>query len=305
MTEKTWIKVVGFCAVALLGVGCNSKDGEGAAASGSAAAAAPEEPNAVAVGKEIVAATGANSFSEGKVTALEGTKVTYEYGEPSETTKKRPTYSVDKGKVFLLGVPQKAAPKVGDFIIAKGAGSGWTGCEVKSDAGGVLACEDAYGKTNNVDPKTAIVPDAATSADIKQYLARAAKHRAFDEAAKGAGKPVARKGWRPKEKDSVAVEWMVGSWYAASVLKVDGDTITIKWDTKGWPDPAEKNIAQVAPVPTAAAQVKEGQFVLMHVGDQWPFHKVVSVAKDTAEVIDRDDKKTTANLKNLIAVGGT
>jgi hypothetical protein len=303
MNEKTWIKVgIGLCAVALLGVGCKSKDGGGAAASGSAAAAAAEDPNAVAVGKDIVAATGANSFTEGKVTAIEGMKVTYEYGLPDETTKKRPTHSVDKGKVFLLGVPQKAAPKVGDFIIAKGISSYWSGCEVKSDAGGVLACEDAYGKMNNVDPKTAIVPDAVTSADIKQYLARAAKHRAFDEAAKAAGKPVAPKGWKPKEKDSVAVEWMTGSWKAATVVKVEGDKITIKWDNSVWQD-NDRKIDQVVPAPKAAATVKEGQFVLVHKGTDWDARKVVSATKDSAEVIDKDDTKTTVALKEVLAVG--
>jgi len=139
--------------VATLCGGCATKEGEAVAASATAAAAAAADPNEVTVGKDIVAAAGVSRFTEGKVAALEGTKVTYEYGEPDKTTKKRATSTADLGKMFLIGAASKAAPKVGDFVIAKGSNSEWSGCEVKSDAGGVLGCEDAYGTSNNVDPK--------------------------------------------------------------------------------------------------------------------------------------------------------
>lgn len=302
MIDKTKIKLgVGLCAVALLCGACKGKDRGGAASAEATATAAPD-PSEVAVGKDIVAVNGANSFTEGKVTAVEGLKVTYEYGEPDKTTNKRPTHTVDKAKVYVIGAPAKAAPKVGDFLIAKSASGYWAGCEAKSENSGVLLCEDAYGKANNVDSKGAIVPDAVTSADIKQYLARSAKHRAFDEAAKAAGKPSAPKGWKPKEKDSVAIEWMAGSWKAGTIDKIDGDKITVKWDNGVW-QPAQRKIDQVVPAPKAAAAAKEGGFVLVHQGTDWDARKVVSVTKDSADVIDKDDKKTSVALKDVLAVG--
>jgi hypothetical protein len=308
MNRISMIKLgVGLSALALTCVACKGKEEAPAAgtAAPTATATAAADPNEVAVGKEIVAATGANSFSEGKVSAIDGTKVTYEYGEPDKTTNKRPTYTVDKAKVFVIGAPQKNPPKVGDFVIAKSATGSWNGCEVKTAEGNVLGCEDWYGKVNNADLKSTIIPDAVTGADIKQSLARSAKHRAFETAAKAAGKPVVPKGWKPKPKDAVVVLFAGSSWHGATVEKVDGEKVTVKWDSTAWKDPAEKAMNEVVPAPKGVASVKEGNFIILppkSLGFSWEYRKVVSVTKETAEVIDKDDQKSTVNLKEVLAI---
>lgn len=308
MNGKSLIKVgLGFGSLALLCVACNKGDAPAAAGSATASAAAAPvvDPSEVSVGKQIIASTAANSFTEGKVVSLEGTKVTYEYGEPDKTTNKRPSYSVDKAKAFVVGIAPKTAPKAGDFIVAKSASGTWGGCEVKSADGGVLGCEDWYGKVNNVDPKTIVAPDAATAADIKDSLAKATKHRKFDEAAKAAGKPVQPAGWKPKAKDAVVVAFAGSSWYGGTVEKIDGEKVTIKWDSTVWKDPADKMVNELAPLPKAAATVKDGQFIIVQpkfAGSAWEYRKVVTATKDTAEVVDKDDTKSTVNLKEVIAV---
>ncbi|MBM4359271.1 MAG: hypothetical protein FJ096_14310 [Deltaproteobacteria bacterium] len=307
MNGKSIIRLgFGLGALALACVACKGKTeatGSGTAAPSATAAAAEE--GALAVGTEVVAATGQNSFTQGKVTAIDGSKITYEYGEPDAKTSKRPTYSVDKAKVFLLGAPPKAAPKVGDFVIAKSATGQWSGCEVKTAEGDVLGCEDWFGKANNVDAKTTIVPDAVTSADIRQSLARSAKHRAFETAAKAAGKPATPKGWKPKAKDVVVALFAGSSWHGATVEKVDGEKISIKWDSPAWKEPVEKALSELVPAPKNPAAAKEGGYVMLppkSLGFSWEFRKVVSVKKDTAEVLDKDDQKSTVNLKDVLAV---
>lgn len=298
---------LGIGALALAAVACKSEGaatGPGSAAP-TATAAPAADPNELAVGREIIASTAANSFTLGKVTAIDGSKITYEYGEADKKTNKRPTYSVDKAKVFLTGIPPKAAPKVGDFVIVKTSTGSWTGCEVKTADGALLGCEDYYGKTNNADVKSVIVPDAVTSADIKQSLAKAAKHRAFDAAAKAAGRPAVPKGWKPKVKDAVVVLFAGSSWYGGTVEKIDGEKVTIKWDSTVWKDPATKSTNELAPLPKGPATVKAGDFIIVpptSVGFSWEHRKVQSVTKDTAEVVDKDDKKSNVNLKDVLAI---
>lgn len=300
---------IGLLAIALATSACDAGDKadkkEPTAGSAAPAATAKADANALAVGKVVVATSAPNSFTEGKVAAIEGNKVTYEYGEPDKTTNKRSSYSVDKTKAFVVGDGLKAAAKVGEFLIAKNATGSWVGCEVKTAEGGVYGCEDWYGKVNNVDGKSAIKPDAVTSADIKQSLAKAAKHRAFDTEAQAAGKPVKPKGWKPKAKDAVVVAFAGSSWYGGTVEKVDGAKVTIKWDSTVWKDPAEKADNEVMPLPKAAQKTEAGQFVIVQpkfAGSSWDYRKVVSVTKDSAEVIDKDDNKSTVSLKELLPI---
>ncbi len=299
---------MGICllAVALATSACDAGDKkETAAASAAPSATAKADANALAVGKVVVATSAPNSFTEGTVASIEGDKVTYEYGEPDKTTNKRATYAVDKAKAFLLGDGLKAPAKVGELLIATNATGSWVGCEVKTAAGGVYGCEDWYGTVNNVEGKSAVKPDAATSADIKDSLAKAAKHRAFAKEAQAAGKPVKPTGWKPKAKDAVVVAFAGASWYGGTVEKVDGAKVTIKWDSTAWKDPADKAENEVAPLPKAAQKAEAGQFVIVpprSAGFEWEYRKVVSVTKDSAEVVDRDGNKSTVSLKDVLPI---
>ena len=292
-------------ACAVLGSACKSEPvattSGSVAPSGQATAAAA--PGDLVVGSEIVVVRSANSFTGGTATAIAGTKVMYDYGDPDATTKKRQTSSADKAQAFVLGAAPKTPVKVGDFVIAKSTSGSWFGCEVKTAEASILGCEDSYGKINNTDPKSVVAPDGVTSANIKQALTSATKERVFDAAAAAAGKPAAPKGWTPKAADMVAVEWMTNKWHAASVVSVDGANVTIKWDNGVWKNDV-KSLAAIVPAPKVALAVNAGQFVLVHVGNEWTAHKVVSATKTTAEVVDKNDKQTTVKLADVLLVGG-
>ena len=91
------VGLAGFFALALVGVeGCDKTPAAAGGEGGAVATAA--DPGGLSVGKEIVASGSANSFTGGTVTAIEGMKVTYEYGEADKTTGKRYSSSVDKSK---------------------------------------------------------------------------------------------------------------------------------------------------------------------------------------------------------------
>lgn len=74
---------------AVFGGACKSEpvattSGSGAPSGQETAAAAPGD---LVVGSEIVVVNSANSFTGGTATAIAGTKVMYDYGEPDATTK--------------------------------------------------------------------------------------------------------------------------------------------------------------------------------------------------------------------------
>lgn len=290
--------------VALFCAACQGEPTSGSATA-TAAATAAADPTKLAVGAAVIASSSPNSFTEGKVTAIEGTKVTYEYGDPDQATGKRSTSSADAAKVFLTGLAPKSAPKVGDYIVAKMASGSWTGCEVKTAETTILGCEDWNGKVNNVDPKTVVVVDPITSADIKGSLTKSAKNRKFDDAAKNAGKPVSPAGWKPKVKEAVIVPFAGSSWYGGTVEALDGAKVTIKWDTTVWKDPAVKMLNEIVAVPTGVQKVTVGQFIIVppkFSGSQWEYRKVVSVTTDSAEVLDTNDEKSTVSLKTIVPV---
>jgi hypothetical protein len=295
---------VGLLGLILLSVSsCDSKD-DGAEPSGSTEATAAPKKATVDVGSEIVAATSKTSFREGKVTKLEGSKVTFEYGRPDKKTNKKPTQTVDKTKVWLTANPH--APKAGDHLVCKVSTTSWHPCTVKAIEGEVIKVEDHYGKAHNINKSAILKPDAATQANIKEFLAKEAKHRAFDKAFEAAGKPAKPATWVPKKGEKIVIHFVGTSWYGGTVVenKKDKGKVRIDWEGDTWDD---RDVApdEVAPQPTKPMDVKEGQFVIVRPKSatmRWEHTKIVSLADDAIEVINRDDSKRKVSKNDVIPI---
>jgi len=298
------VPLVGLLGLVLLVVpGCDSKD-DGATPTGSAEASAAPKKATVEVGSEIVAATSKTSFREGKVTKMEGSKVTFEYGKPDKKTGKKPTQTVDKTKVWLAASPYK--PKAGDHLVCKVNTTSWYPCVVKAIEGEVIKIEDHYGKAHNIDQTAILKPDAATQANIKDYLAKEAKHRAFDKAFEAAGKPFQPEGWVPKKGEKIVIHFVGTSWYGGTVVenKKDKGKVRIDWEGDTWDD---RDVApdEVAPQPTKPMDVKQDQFVIVRPKSatmRWEHTKVVGVTDDALEVVNRDDSKRKVSKKDVIPI---
>ncbi|MBU0607942.1 MAG: hypothetical protein KKI08_08635, partial [Armatimonadetes bacterium] len=184
----------------------------------------------VKVGTDIVAATSKTSFRQGKVFAIEGSRVTFEYGTENENTKRKPTWTVDGDKVWLMtGVKDATA---GDALVCRTGTESWYPCRVDGVEGAVVKIQDSYGKQHNLSHMALLRPDEATQADVKDYLAREAKRRAFDQAFLAAGRPVRPPRWAPKKGDKVVIQFVGTSWYSGTVveMKKDSNQATIDWE---------------------------------------------------------------------------
>ena len=295
---------VGLLSLVLLSVpACDSKD-DSAAPSGSTEASAAPKKATVEVGSEIVAATSKTSFREGKVSKIEGSKVTFEYGTPDKKTNKRPTQTVDKNKVWPIANPY--GPKAGDHLVCKVSTTSWHPCVVKTIEGEVIKIEDHYGKAHNVNKGAVLKPDAATQANIKEFLAKEAKHRAFDKAFEAAGKPFKPAGWIPKKGEKIVIHFVGTSWYGGSVVehKKDKGKVRIDWEGDTWDD---RDVApdEVAPQPNKPMDVKEGQFVIVRPKSatmRWEHNKILSVTDDALEVVNRDDSKRKVSKNDVLPI---
>jgi hypothetical protein len=298
----SFLGLVGAGLVAV--VGCDNQSTQSQEPTAAATTAAAPKAPTVEVGAEVVAATSKTSFREGKVVSIEGSKLTFEYGSPDEKTGKKSTWTVDKDKVWLMGQVKEAA--AGDNIVCRTGTESWYPCQVKSVEGTVIKVEDSYGKEHNLELGALLKPDAATQADIKDYLIREGKRREFDAAFEAAGKPIRPDKWAPKKGDKVVIHFVGTSWYGGSVveLKKDQNQVRIDWEGDTWSD-QDKSIDDVAPQPKDKQSVKEGQFVIARPSSatmRWEHCKIVSITGDAAEVIDRDGNKRNVNLKDVVPI---
>ena len=219
---------------------CGKKEGGDKPAATKPAA----KPAAVIVGSEIVAGTGKTSFRAGKVTKIEGTKLTFEYGSVNKKTKKKPTWTVDKSRAWLKG--QVKSVKAGDHVVCRVSTTSWYSCKVEAVEGAVIKVVDSYGKKHNVALGALVKPDPATQANIKDYLIKEAKRRAFDKAFMAAGKPFQPANWKAKKGDKIVIHFMSTSWYGGTVVK---NKKSCKWEGAA-PPPARakppKHVSQHA-----------------------------------------------------------
>jgi len=298
------ISIIGIASLALLAAAaCGNKETRTSTAGSASASSSPKKAT-VEVGSEIVAATSKTSFREGKVQKIEGSKITFEYGSPNKKSGKRPTQTVDKSKVWLIGTP--VTPKVGDHLVCKVSTTSWYPCVVKAIEGTVIKAEDHYGKPHNLAKEALIKPDPATAANIKDYLATEAKHRAFDKAFEAAGKPFKPDAWTPKKGEKIVIHFVGTSWYGGTVVenKKDKGKVRIDWEGDTWDD---RDVApdEVAPQPTKPAEVKKDQFVIVRPQSatmRWEHNKVATVDASSVEVVNRDDNKRKVSKKDVIPI---
>jgi hypothetical protein len=248
-------------------------------------------------GDEVVVESGKASFWRGKVVAVDANKVTYEYGSNRSTDK------ADKGDVYVIVKEgHTGTEKPGDHVICRSGSDSWDACKVKSVTGSVYVCDDAMGNSHNLAAVDVILPSPKTQANIKDKLETYARRRAFQTAAQAAGKPFRPAGFKPRIGQEVVALFAGSSWYGGKVTRI-AQKATVQWDDKS--SPSERDLNDVAPKPTAPMKVAAGQYVIVRPSGfftRWEFHKVDSVAGDSAVVADQDDKKKTVSTKDLIPI---
>ncbi len=298
----SYVSVVGLSLLLL--PACGKKDGDGGKTTGTTGAPAAAAKAEVKVGAEIVAATSKHSFREGKVTKIEGTKLVFEYGTANKKTGKKSTWTVDKAKVWLKG--QVKAVKAGDHLVCRVHTSSWYPCKIKSVEGTVIKIEDSYGKSHNVEKAALVQPDAATQANIKDYIIKEGKRRAFDKAFEAAGKPLQPEDWKPKKGDKIVIHFVGTSWYGGTVVKnkKKKGKVRIDWEGDTWDD-RDVSPDEVAPQPKKKQDVKEGQFVIVRpksASSRWEHCKVTKVKGDTVTVVNRDESKRKVSKKDIVPI---
>lgn len=292
---------VGCIALVLLaGAACGKKADTTADAGPTAPATVPgtDQVTDVKVGDEVVVVSGKASFWRGKIAAVEGNKITYEYGSNKSTS------TTDKGDVYVLPKgDHKAVEKAGDFVICRTGSDSWEGCVVKTVNGAVFVCESSGASSHNLAASDLILPKPATQANIKEYLETYARHRAFNDAAKAAGKPLRPAGWKARPGADVLAQFAGSSWYGAKVTKVTADKITVAWEDKS--GPAERRIEEVVPKPAGPQKVAADQFVIVRPGTssyRWDYAKVTSVTGASVVVADEDGKPRTVSTKDVCPI---
>jgi hypothetical protein len=295
MNTRIRLLALGFAAITTLAIAGCCKKGADSGGDGGAFTEKTDQVDDVKVGDEIVVESGKASFWKGKITKVEGTKVTYEYGSSKSTD------SAEKGDVYVLTQGEhKGTEKPGDYVICRTSTSFYGACVVKAVNGAVYVCEDSGGSSHNLSAPEVILPKPATQANIKERIETETKHRNFLAAAKAAGKPAMPAGWKPRPGADVVALFAGSSWYGAKVTKVTGNKVTVQWDDKS--SPSDRDPGEVAPKPTAAQKVNPGQYVILRPtgsSHRWEFAKVDKVEGTSVVVLDQDDKSKTVSNKDL------
>lgn len=209
--------------------------------SSTTAAKSAENPKPV-VGDTVVARWSGNSFYEGKVETLDGSRYRIKWSDNSSPS------DVDSVDVYPLPKDGVAVDvKVGDYVLAKlSSGTSWTGAEVSNVETGVVTVKAAQGgSTSSLPPEKIIKISAATAANFKQqasqtdFMAHAQTLR-----------PQAPAGFAPRKGERVVAEWSTNSWYGGRVQKIAGSKATVAWDDQS--KPTELDFAKVFPYPTGS-----------------------------------------------------
>lgn len=272
---------------------CGAKDGSSGSANGNApgnsANTATDKPAAkpLAVGDTVVAPWASNSFYEGKVQSIDGTRAKIAWVDNSSPS--------DVDTIDAYALPKSGDPvtaKAGDYVLAKqGTGSRWDGAKVDSVSPGLVVVKFySDGSSANLPPEKVIAVSAAVAADLKAEAAKADfLHKAQ------AGKPVAPSGYKPKAGDKVVSPWTSTSWYVAKVKSVAGDKATLAWE--GGMTPEEVSFDKIMPYPTAENTTAPavGDYLLLNPGNNssWDYAQAQSVNGTSVEAKLPDGKTRT------------
>ncbi len=235
------------------------------------------------VGNMVVAQWSPNSFYEGEIESISGSKVRVKWSDGSDPS------DVDLPDVYA--VPNaRAAPEVkpGDKVLAKtGNTTYWNGAEITKIGDGVFTVKTVEDSaTATVPPDKIIMISAATAASF----ANKSKSTNFESEAY-AKNPTVPPGFKPASGDKVLAEWSTNSWYSGKVQAATGSMVTVAWDDGTPPKPVE--LKKVLPLPTAddTAMPEKGQYVLVKpvTGSAWEYAQAIKVSGEKVEIKTSDD----------------
>jgi hypothetical protein len=282
-------------ACGLLGGNKNDASKENAK-SGNANESKASEPK-IAVGDTVVAKWSGDSFYEGKVESIDGSRVRIAWNDKSTPSQ------VDMVDVYSL--PKSGAQpdvKEGSIVLAKrSSGTYWNGAEVTSVSDGVIGVKYTNdGSTGNLAPEKVIKVSPATAADFK---GQAGKSDFMSKAQ--AGTPVRPAGYRPQAGERVLAEWVSKSWYPARVKSVSGGKATIAWDDNS--TPSDLVYEKVIPLPTAANSTtpSPGDYLIVKpvsTSGKWDYAQVVSVNGQNVETKSADGNTRSVKPGDYVVV---
>jgi hypothetical protein len=273
--------VLGF-SIALLSVcvgACNKNAGNAASASGSEKAAEVKPP---AVGDLVVAHWAGNTWSEGKVDKIDGSRATIVWSDNSAPN--------DVDLVDIYRTPQAGAQstaRAGDYVLTKrSTGTNWEGAQVTMVSPGVITVKYVSDlEEANLPPEKVIGATPAAAADMKSLASRTDfLHKAQ------ARTPQAPAGYQPKTGEHVLGPWTSTSWYGGKVKSISGDKALIEWEG---PKPDEAALEKIVPYPAAenSATPSVGDYLLIKpTSGSWDYAQVTGVNTSEIEAKDADGK---------------
>jgi hypothetical protein len=171
------------------------------------------------VGDTVVFKLSRESYGEGKIETIDGSRYKIPYGTTTPT--------VDEADIYPL--PKTGASsslKVGDFVIAKqGSQNSWVPAEVtRADGKAIEVNTISYRQTLNLSPEQVVAARPAAIEEIKKLKTEAA----FDEKVSSM-RPTLPPGYVLKKGDQVVAQWSGNSWWAGAIVGRSGEKMKIKW----------------------------------------------------------------------------
>ncbi len=249
----------------------------------------PAESTEIKEGDTVVARWSGNSYYEGTVEKIDGSKMNVKWLDGSKAS------DVDKTDIYQI--PNEGAKPdlaVGDMVLAKTSSSTiWNGAEVTKIDGDVYVVKQVgSSSTKNLDSNKVIKISPATAANFKDK----AGSSEFLKTAQGKT-PSPAKNYEAKKGDKVLALWSINSWYTGKVNDVKSDKITVAWDDGTKPKAVDAD--KVLPMPNASnVEIpKEDQYVLAKPvsGTRWVYAQAVSV--DAKDIEIKDAKGATRTMK--------
>jgi hypothetical protein len=233
-----------------------------------------------AVGEIAVAKWAGNSWYEGRIEKLEGSRATVAWSDNSSPSE------VDLVDIYAL--PKAGAQvqvKASDYVLTKrSSGTDWAGARVTMVSPGVITVKyNSDFEEANLPPEKVIAVSPVVAADMKTEAARTD----FLKQAQ-ALKPQAPADYRPKVGDHVLGAWTTHAWYGGRVKSINGDKAIIVWEG---PKPDEASFENLVPYPTAgdSPTPAAGDYVLVKpTGGSWDYAQVSKAGGSSVEVKGAD-----------------
>lgn len=195
-----------------------------------------------------------SGFGEGKIETVDGSRYKIPYGSSTQT--------VDEADIYALpAAGSNPNVKTGDYVIAKrGNDNYWVGAEVtKADAKTVEVKTLDYNQTMNLSPDQIVVVRPAAIEEFKKVKGE----KGFEDKV-GAMRPKNPDGWQMKKGEQIVASWSGTSWYAGTIVSVNGEKAKIKWGNNF--NDGDVDITKIAAYPkvgSAGAGFKAGDIVLV------------------------------------------